>query len=55
MSGRDTPDNVADGMALVPEGRRLFPEMTVTLPRGYEFGRIWTLWRPARGEVSLQS
>ena len=37
VSGRDTPDNVADGMALVPEGRRrLFPEMTVTLPRGYE-------------------
>jgi hypothetical protein len=36
VSGRDTPDNVSDGMALVPEGRRLFPEMTVTLPRGYE-------------------
>jgi branched-chain amino acid transport system ATP-binding protein len=29
MGGRDTADNVEDGIALVPEGRRLFPEMTV--------------------------
>jgi branched-chain amino acid transport system ATP-binding protein len=29
VGGRDTPDNVEDGIALVPEGRRLFPEMTV--------------------------
>jgi branched-chain amino acid transport system ATP-binding protein len=27
--GRDTSDNVEDGIARVPEGRRLFPEMTV--------------------------
>jgi branched-chain amino acid transport system ATP-binding protein len=27
--GRDTADNVEDGIALVPEGRRLFIEMTV--------------------------
>jgi branched-chain amino acid transport system ATP-binding protein len=27
--GRDTADNVEEGIALVPEGRRLFPEMTV--------------------------
>jgi branched-chain amino acid transport system ATP-binding protein len=29
VSGRDTADNVEDGISLVPEGRRLFPEMTV--------------------------
>src|SRR6476659_6279782 len=29
MTGRDTPASVADGIALVPEGRRLFPDMTV--------------------------
>ncbi|MFL6798669.1 MAG: ABC transporter ATP-binding protein [Xanthobacteraceae bacterium] len=29
VSGRDTADNVAEGIALVAEGRRLFPEMTV--------------------------
>src|SRR5215510_9288330 len=29
VTGRETPDNVADGIALVPEGRRLFAEMTV--------------------------
>jgi branched-chain amino acid transport system ATP-binding protein len=29
ISGRDTAKNVEDGIALVPEGRRLFPEMTV--------------------------
>ncbi len=29
VSGRDTAENVEDGIALVPEGRRLFPEMTV--------------------------
>ncbi len=29
IGGRDTADNVEDGIALVPEGRRLFPEMTV--------------------------
>ena len=29
VGGRDTADNVEDGIALVPEGRRLFPEMTV--------------------------
>ena len=28
VGGRDTPDNVADGVALVPEGRRLFPQIT---------------------------
>ena len=29
IGGRETTDNVEDGIALVPEGRRLFPEMTV--------------------------
>ena len=29
VGGRDTADNVEDGIALVPEGRRLFAEMTV--------------------------
>jgi branched-chain amino acid transport system ATP-binding protein len=29
IGGRDTAANVEDGIALVPEGRRLFPEMTV--------------------------
>jgi branched-chain amino acid transport system ATP-binding protein len=29
ISGRETSDNVDDGIALVPEGRRLFAEMTV--------------------------
>lgn len=29
VNGRDTADNVEDGIALVPEGRRLFAEMTV--------------------------
>jgi branched-chain amino acid transport system ATP-binding protein len=29
VMGRDAADNVEDGIALVPEGRRLFPEMTV--------------------------
>jgi branched-chain amino acid transport system ATP-binding protein len=29
IAGRDPADNVEDGIALVPEGRRLFPEMTV--------------------------
>ncbi|MBX9845742.1 MAG: ABC transporter ATP-binding protein [Xanthobacteraceae bacterium] len=29
IAGRDTADNVDDGIALVPEGRRLFPDMTV--------------------------
>ncbi len=29
VTGRETHDNVADGIALVPEGRRLFPDMTV--------------------------
>jgi branched-chain amino acid transport system ATP-binding protein len=29
VSERDTTDNVADGIALVPEGRRLFLQMTV--------------------------
>jgi branched-chain amino acid transport system ATP-binding protein len=29
IGGRDTADNVEDGIALVPEGRRLFPDMTV--------------------------
>jgi branched-chain amino acid transport system ATP-binding protein len=29
IGGRDAADNVADGIALVPEGRRLFAEMTV--------------------------
>jgi branched-chain amino acid transport system ATP-binding protein len=29
VGGRDTADNVEAGIALVPEGRRLFPEMTV--------------------------
>ena len=29
IGGRETADNVEDGIALVPEGRRLFPEMTV--------------------------
>ena len=30
IGGRPTSRNVAAGIALVPEGRRLFPEMTVT-------------------------
>ena len=29
IGGRDPAENVEDGIALVPEGRRLFPEMTV--------------------------
>jgi branched-chain amino acid transport system ATP-binding protein len=29
IGGRDTADNVSDGIALVPEGRRLFADMTV--------------------------
>jgi branched-chain amino acid transport system ATP-binding protein len=29
VTGRDTTDSVEDGIALVPEGRRLFPEMSV--------------------------
>jgi branched-chain amino acid transport system ATP-binding protein len=29
INGNDTAKNVEDGIALVPEGRRLFPEMTV--------------------------
>jgi len=29
IGGRDPADNVEDGIALVPEGRRLFPDMTV--------------------------
>jgi branched-chain amino acid transport system ATP-binding protein len=29
LNGRDTADIVEDGIALVPEGRRLFPDMTV--------------------------
>jgi branched-chain amino acid transport system ATP-binding protein len=29
ITGRDTTENVEDGIALVPEGRRLFPDMTV--------------------------
>jgi branched-chain amino acid transport system ATP-binding protein len=29
IAGRDTTENVEDGIALVPEGRRLFPDMTV--------------------------
>jgi branched-chain amino acid transport system ATP-binding protein len=29
IAGRDTADNVDGDMALVPEGRRLFPDMTV--------------------------
>jgi branched-chain amino acid transport system ATP-binding protein len=29
LSGRDTAEIVEDGIALVPEGRRLFPDMTV--------------------------
>jgi branched-chain amino acid transport system ATP-binding protein len=29
IGGRDPADNVEDGIALVPEGRRLFPEMSV--------------------------
>ena len=29
LIGRDTADIVEDGIALVPEGRRLFPDMTV--------------------------
>jgi branched-chain amino acid transport system ATP-binding protein len=29
IGGRDTAENVEDGIALAPEGRRLFPEMTV--------------------------
>jgi branched-chain amino acid transport system ATP-binding protein len=29
VAGRDTTTNVEDGIALVPEGRRLFPDMSV--------------------------
>jgi branched-chain amino acid transport system ATP-binding protein len=29
VTGRDATDSVEDGIALVPEGRRLFPEMSV--------------------------
>jgi len=29
IGGRDPADNVEDGIALVPEGRRLFPDMSV--------------------------
>ena len=29
LNGRDTADMIEDGIALVPEGRRLFPDMTV--------------------------
>lgn len=41
LSGRDTADIVASGVALVPEGRRLFPTLTVeeNLRIGWEVGR----------------
>lgn len=47
LAGRSTADIVADGIALVPEGRRLFPTLTVeeNLHLGWEVGR--------KGEIRL--
>jgi branched-chain amino acid transport system ATP-binding protein len=47
LAGRSTAAIVADGIALVPEGRRLFPSLTVeeNLQIGWEVGR--------KGEIRL--
>jgi branched-chain amino acid transport system ATP-binding protein len=47
LAGRSTAAIVADGIALVPEGRRLFPSLTVeeNLRLGWEVGR--------KGEIRL--
>ncbi|MGO4713126.1 ABC transporter ATP-binding protein [Bradyrhizobium sp. 2TAF24] len=47
LAGRSTADIVAGGVALVPEGRRLFPSLTVeeNLHIGWEVGR--------RGEIGF--
>ncbi len=47
LAGRSTAEIVADGIALVPEGRRLFPTLTVeeNLLLGWEVGR--------KGEIRL--
>jgi branched-chain amino acid transport system ATP-binding protein len=47
--GMSTPDIVAAGIALVPEGRRLFPSLTVreNLNIGWELGR--------KGEIELST
>ena len=47
LGGRPTAEIVADGIALVPEGRRLFPSLTVeeNLQIGWEVGR--------KGEIHL--
>ena len=47
LGGRSTAAIVADGIALVPEGRRLFPSLTVeeNLQIGWEVGR--------KGEIRL--
>jgi len=47
LAGRPTAEIVASGIALVPEGRRLFPSLTVeeNLHLGWEVGR--------RGEIGL--
>lgn len=41
IAGQPTPATVADGVALVPEGRRLFPSLTVeeNLDIGWQTGR----------------
>jgi branched-chain amino acid transport system ATP-binding protein len=48
LVGRPTPEIVARGVALVPEGRRLFPSLTVeeNLGIGWEVGR--------RGQMTIE-
>jgi branched-chain amino acid transport system ATP-binding protein len=45
LAGRSTADVVSGGIALVPEGRRLFPSLTVeeNLTIGWEVGRRGTI------------
>ena len=47
LAGRGTPGIVADGIALVPEGRRLFPSLTVeeNLDVGRQTGRRGAIGR----------
>lgn len=49
ISRRSVPKNVAAGIALVPEGRRLFPEMTV-----FENLNLGAYPREARGSASAE-
>ena len=52
ITGRDTAANVEDGIALVPEGRRLFPEMTRAREPGD--GRLCAQQAPRASRETLE-